>query len=48
MRYLWENPEAARQMGERGREAARTTYNWDTQAERLLRLYGAILKPGGP
>ena len=25
VRYLWENPEVARQMGERGREAARTT-----------------------
>ena len=48
VRYLWENPEAAREMAARGREAARTTYNWDTQAEKLLRLYDAILKPPGP
>lgn len=42
-RYLWENPEEARRMGERGREAARNAYNWDTQAEKLLRLYDAII-----
>ena len=47
VRYLWENPEAAKGMGERGREAVRTTYNWDTQAEKLLRFYDTILSPGG-
>ncbi len=45
VRYLWENPEVAQRMGEEGREAARTTYNWDSQAEKLVRLYEAILKP---
>ncbi len=45
VRYLWEHPEAARRMGENGREAARTTYNWDTQADKLLRLYDTILNP---
>ena len=48
VRYLWEHPEAARRMGERGREAARSTYNWDTQAEKLLRLYDVILSSGPP
>ena len=43
VRYLWEHPEAARRMGENGRKAARTTYNWDIQAEKLLRLYDTIL-----
>ena len=43
IRYLWEHPKAARRMGENGRKAARTTYNWDTQAEKLLRLYDTIL-----
>ena len=43
VRYLWENPDVAKGMGERGREAARTTYNWETQAEKLLRLYDTIL-----
>ena len=46
VRFLWEHPEAARRMGENGREAARTTYNWDIQAEKLLRLYDTILRPG--
>ena len=43
VRYLWEHPAAAQQMGENGREAARTTYNWETQAEKLLNLYAEIL-----
>ena len=46
VRYLWENPEVARRMGQKGREAARTTYNWDSQAEKLVRLYETILKAG--
>ena len=41
--YLWENPDVARRMGEKGREAARTTYAWDTEGENLLRLYAKIL-----
>ena len=45
VRYLWEHPEAARRMGENGRNAARTTYNWDTQAEKLLHLYDTIMNP---
>ena len=44
VRYLWENPEAARRMGARGREAARTTYSWDTEGEKLVRLYANILR----
>jgi glycosyltransferase involved in cell wall biosynthesis len=32
-----------RQCGERARRAARTTYNWDRQAERLLSLYERVL-----
>ncbi len=34
---------AEQRMGENGREAARTTYNWGTQAEKLLNLYAEIL-----
>ena len=44
VRYLWGNPEKARRMGENGREAVQRTYNWDTQAMKLLRLYDTILK----
>ena len=43
VRYLWEHPDEAQQMGERGREAARTTYNWDTQAEKLIAFYAGLL-----
>jgi len=43
VRYLWEHPDQARRMGENGRESARTTYNWDTQAEKLLDFYAGIL-----
>ena len=43
VRYLWEHPDQVRQMGENGRESARTTYNWDTQAEKLLDFYAGIL-----
>ena len=46
VRYLWENPEEARQMGERGRQAVRAEYNWETQARKLLRFYEAVLNPG--
>lgn len=43
VRYLWDHPEQARQMGENGREAARTTYNWETQAKKLLNFYAGII-----
>lgn len=43
VRYLWENPEDARQMGERGRQAVRAEYNWESEARKLLRLYEAVL-----
>lgn len=43
VRYLWNNPEKAERMGKNGREAVRRKYNWDTQADKLLRLYQKIL-----
>ena len=43
VRYLWEHPEEAQQMGERGRKAARKTYNWETQADKLLAFYAGIV-----
>ena len=46
VRYLWNNPEKARLMGKNGREAVRKKYNWDTEADKLLRLYDTILGPG--
>ncbi|MDO4232199.1 MAG: glycosyltransferase [Lautropia sp.] len=43
IRFLRDNPERARQMGENGRRAVLEHYNWDTQAERLKQLYHEIL-----
>jgi glycosyltransferase involved in cell wall biosynthesis len=36
------NPAEAEAMGQRGREAARTRYNWDTEAAKLLSLYALL------
>lgn len=40
--YLLDNPDIARQMGKNGRKAVLSTYNWDTQAQKLLTLYNKI------
>ena len=37
--YLKNNPEEAKQMGERGRELVLTLYNWDMEEKKLLDLY---------
>jgi hypothetical protein len=39
--YLLIHPEEAQQMGARGREAIERRYNWKTEEEQLLALYGA-------
>jgi glycosyltransferase involved in cell wall biosynthesis len=41
--WLASHPDKARAMGQRGREAARREYNWDTQAQRLVQLYDDLL-----
>ena len=42
--YLLTHPEEARQMGENGRRAVAEKYNWEQEKEKLLRLYGELLK----
>lgn len=42
--WLLEHPVEAEAMGKRGQEAVRSTYNWDTQAEKLLDLYERVLQ----
>lgn len=37
--WLCEHPELATTMGQRGRQAIFSKYNWDTEAEKLLGLY---------
>ncbi|MFQ5450906.1 MAG: glycosyltransferase family 4 protein [Nitrospinaceae bacterium] len=36
------HPDAAREMAERGRQAARENFSWDTAADKIIRLYGDL------
>lgn len=42
IKYLIQNPDIAIQMGKNGRKAVLSTYNWSTQAEKLVNLYFKI------
>jgi glycosyltransferase involved in cell wall biosynthesis len=42
--WLVAHPDEAREMGENGRRAVRTTYNWQREGERLIALYGTLLR----
>lgn len=42
IRWIFEHPEEAAAMGERAQEAARTRYNWDAEARKLLEFYGKL------
>lgn len=42
IKYLLENPEVARIMGENGRKAVIEKYNWTTQEKTLLELYNKL------
>ncbi|MCX6214038.1 glycosyltransferase family 4 protein [Spirosoma sp.] len=42
--YLIENPDEARRMGQRGRQAVEQLYNWSTEAGKLLQFYSLVLK----
>ena len=42
-----DDPERAREMGERGREAVRRAYSWETEGRRLVELYDALLHTSG-
>ena len=44
VRYLWEHPDEARKMGDNGRAAARKTFNWETQAAKLLQFYAQAMR----
>lgn len=43
IRFLIDNPEAAIEMGERGKKAVKQRYNWDGEFIKLLSLYEKIL-----
>ena len=44
IRYLLDNPDRARQMGENGRRAVKEEFNWGVEEKKLLALYEDILK----
>jgi len=43
MRRILAHPDEAEAMGRRGKEAFETTYNWDSEGERLVSLYWKLL-----
>lgn len=43
IRYLLDNPEEARRMGENGRRAVEEEFNWGVEEKKLLALYEEIL-----
>lgn len=44
LQQLQKNPQAARQMGERGQQLVQTRYTWQSQADILLQLYASLLE----
>lgn len=43
LQYLVEHPAEAKAMGERGRQAVETSYNWESEAQKLQQFYRTIL-----
>jgi glycosyltransferase involved in cell wall biosynthesis len=41
--WILTHPEEADQMGQRGRQAVQSTYNWSTEAAKLIRKYEEVL-----
>ncbi len=42
--YLIEQPKLRKEMGENGRNAVLEKYNWEKESEKLINLYGELLK----
>ncbi len=43
IQWILDNPDEAELMGQRGREATETSYNWKTEEEKLVGLYKKLL-----
>ncbi len=44
LNFLSKHPDKANEMGEKGREAYLREYNWNTQEQKLLKLYSELFK----
>jgi glycosyltransferase involved in cell wall biosynthesis len=44
IQHVLDHPEESAKMGRIGREAVRTSYNWDSQARELVKLYNGLLE----
>ncbi|GAH33102.1 unnamed protein product, partial [marine sediment metagenome] len=42
--YLLDNPDKAKQLGDRGRDLAEEEYNWEAESKKLVELYKKLLK----
>jgi glycosyltransferase involved in cell wall biosynthesis len=42
--WLVDHPQEAEAMGQRGRDAVRSRYNWDVEGKKLVALYGELLE----
>jgi hypothetical protein len=47
MRWILDHPGEGEAMGRRGRQAVERTYNWDTEAKKLIAFYGKLLGEKG-
>ena len=43
IQYLLDHPDEAQQLGRNGRRAFEEQYNWDSEAEKLVRLYRELV-----
>jgi glycosyltransferase involved in cell wall biosynthesis len=46
IQWIVAHPEQARTMGENGRRAVASTYNWEPEGEKLVALYRRLLESG--
>jgi glycosyltransferase involved in cell wall biosynthesis len=44
IRWILANPQEAQEMGENGRRAVRSTYNWEAEGQKLTALYRSLLR----